>query len=107
MLAEPCQRTADEAERFPCSGRGFEDADFALFDAVVDGLHEGLLDLVGLEGVVEVFGLHFFGWRVGVVFGGGVTFILWLLGSKRGGDLLEFLWGFMLSVCLLVVEGEV
>ena len=71
VLAEPCQRTADEAERFPCSGRGFEDADFALFDAVVDGLHEGLLDLVGLEGVVEVFGRHFF-W----VAGEGVTFIL-------------------------------
>ena len=71
VLAEPCQRTADEAERFSCTGRGFEDADFALFDAVVDGLHEGLLDLVGLEGVVEVFGRHFF-W----VAGEGVTFIL-------------------------------
>jgi len=44
VLAQPCQRTANQAEGFACARRGFEDAHFSVFNAVVDGLHEGLLD---------------------------------------------------------------
>ena len=54
MVSEPGQGAADEAEGFAGSGGRFEYADFALFEARVDGVHELELDFVGLVGVMEV-----------------------------------------------------
>jgi hypothetical protein len=66
MFSEPCKGTTQQTQRFPCACWRFEYANTACVNAIIECLHELLLDAIRHKRMMKVFGRH--GHRSLVVF---------------------------------------